>query len=338
LQARDVNTRDIWVTALRYAVRNMKELGTISRPEGDPARGNMLAAQYMDKIIEMSNKLAVYEANGGKAPTNGFTDDATVMALQAKIQELMKQNQTLMESTGQDESVGDDEVARRVNKARKSVLNAGTVVLFQEKMKLKQLQQKYKEAKEKMVDLQTQNEALQEQLETLGKGGVPKKGVNIREEQVKRDVTKKVKKAKKSVLEAETEVVEAEVEVKKRQDVIRIAMKSLQEKENALNNTKATMQVLGIKEGDPASYAHDATARRLAELKKQQEKEQEECKSVLLKEYAAMVAVAESLNEKNEALAEKVYTKQQYEKVERGLVAPENSSGSPRKDDGCIIS
>jgi len=112
----------------------------------------------------------------------------------------------------------------------------------------------------------------------------------------------------------------------------------LQEKENALNNTKATMQVLGIKEGDPASYAHDATARRLAELKKQQEKEQEDCKSVLLKEYAAMVAVAESLNEKNEALAEKVYTKQQYEKVEKGLIQTEVRNVPRGKDDGCVIS
>jgi len=62
-----------WLVALGYAVRNIKELTTLSRPEGDPARGNALAAEYMDRIVglleqrEMAEHLHTGEGHASHA-------------------------------------------------------------------------------------------------------------------------------------------------------------------------------------------------------------------------------------------------------------------------------
>jgi len=42
--------RDSWITALNYALRNVRELGTVSRPKGDLARDNVLAARLQDEV------------------------------------------------------------------------------------------------------------------------------------------------------------------------------------------------------------------------------------------------------------------------------------------------
>jgi len=57
LQAGTPEMRDKWVTALRYCVRNMKELGTVSRPKRDLARGNILAAMLTDELTELKEKM-----------------------------------------------------------------------------------------------------------------------------------------------------------------------------------------------------------------------------------------------------------------------------------------
>lgn len=53
LQTLEADTRDEWVTAMNYAVRNVRELGTVSRPPQDLARGNILAARLTDRISKM---------------------------------------------------------------------------------------------------------------------------------------------------------------------------------------------------------------------------------------------------------------------------------------------
>jgi hypothetical protein len=45
--------RDDWLLALRYATRNIKELGMLSRSPGDPARNNSLAAKLRDKLDDL---------------------------------------------------------------------------------------------------------------------------------------------------------------------------------------------------------------------------------------------------------------------------------------------
>jgi len=57
LQAGTPEMRDKWVTALRYCVRNVKELGTVSRPKRDLARGNILAAMLTDELTELKEKM-----------------------------------------------------------------------------------------------------------------------------------------------------------------------------------------------------------------------------------------------------------------------------------------
>ena len=44
---------DAWLCALKYVLRNTRELGTVGRPKGDPARGNVLDAQLMERISEL---------------------------------------------------------------------------------------------------------------------------------------------------------------------------------------------------------------------------------------------------------------------------------------------
>ncbi len=46
----NIRLRNDWLLSLRYAVRNLRELGMLSRPTGDPARGNALAARLADQV------------------------------------------------------------------------------------------------------------------------------------------------------------------------------------------------------------------------------------------------------------------------------------------------
>jgi hypothetical protein len=142
----------------------------------------------------------------------------------------------------------------------------------------------------------------------------------LREEQLKAEIERKLTEARENVENAESKVVQAETAVRKRQDVIRNAMKTLAERKTALSNTEQTMQVLGITGADPTTL-EDTTARRLAELHGSQKREQQEAEAVLLKEYAAMVAEAESLNEMNEELARKTYVKEKHEQLHKQMAA-----------------
>eukprot|EP00808_Paulinella_micropora_P013586 g76738.t1 len=78
LQVSTSSVRDKWVTALRYCARNFKELARVSRPVGDPARGNELAARLTDQLSEqkehnkkLHKKLERYERMLFEALANG---------------------------------------------------------------------------------------------------------------------------------------------------------------------------------------------------------------------------------------------------------------------------
>jgi len=59
-QGESMVVRDEWVRAIRYCLRNLRELGTVSRPLSDPVRGNIVMAGMNDRIedLEAEKKLA----------------------------------------------------------------------------------------------------------------------------------------------------------------------------------------------------------------------------------------------------------------------------------------
>jgi len=181
------------------------------------------------------------------------------------------------------------------------------------------LEEKNQQLNEQNKKLIERNQVLMEELEAQKiVYADDRNAAKLREEQFKAEIERKLAEARENVENAETKVVQAESAVRKRQDVIRYAMKTLAERKTALSNTEQTMQVLGIAGAEPSSL-EDSTARRLAELHTAQKREQQEAEAVLLKEYAAMVAEAESLNEMNEELARITYAKDKQEQLHKQM-------------------
>lgn len=50
-----------WATCLRYVMRNVKNYGHLSPPHGDPARGNLLAAKYLDQVNQLLDEMKQLE-------------------------------------------------------------------------------------------------------------------------------------------------------------------------------------------------------------------------------------------------------------------------------------
>lgn len=176
LQFLDQKLRDQWATALRYVIRNMLELGTISRPVADSARGHWLCAELHDRVTalteeveqqkSMLDSIGVHRGSRGNMGEREFrrrisegSDEGahsphspeTTADLLAQIAELKKWNKELQEQVDIKEqsrrresiNAGDAirrtsmDAAKKVRQARKSVVHAGAAVLYAEKMKVR---------------------------------------------------------------------------------------------------------------------------------------------------------------------------------------------------------
>lgn len=346
--------RDKWVTALRYCCRNAKELGTVTRPQRDLARGNILAAMLTDELHEVKEKnkklkvkLLNYKSKG-KAGTALSSEQAE--NYKSQIETLKKQNAKLAQ------------IARAEKAKRKGSGADGGSTVEDSRKKILQLNDKIRQLEDKQQVMGEENKKLKDQISVMKEELETQKVIyaddmsasKMREQSLQANLSRKIAEAQEQVEKAESEVMAAEELVRRRQEIIRNSMRILADRKTALANTEQTMEVLGIT-GKQASELTDDTAIRLAELYSAQKKEQQEAEAVLLKEYGLMVSEAEALNEKNERLARQNYVKEKHEQLHkqvadlsrtkrpgsRGPLAggiPRRSPGQGGdKDDGCVI-
>lgn len=93
-QLSDISLRNKWRTCLRYAVRNMAELGTVSRPIADQQRGNWICAELKEKIQELTEKILTQLDNAPLASEKQFLEQELSMA-ETQISELKARNDEL---------------------------------------------------------------------------------------------------------------------------------------------------------------------------------------------------------------------------------------------------
>eukprot|EP00808_Paulinella_micropora_P000154 g50153.t1 len=345
LQAASTGVRDKWITALRYCKRNIREKGTIGRPERDLARGNILAAMltdeihdYKDKNKKLKKKLYDMKAKKEKNPSLVSSEEAE--KLKEEIKKLQSSNAKLakLARQRQESGGGSKEQAHAIMELRQKLLVT---------------QDQYAHLLEDNKKLHAQIGVLGEELQAQKMANFDLAGQDkAKDEQMQEDLKRKIVEANVEVEKAESGVQQAEEKVRNRQEQIRVCMRNLADRKQAIANTMQTMEVLGITDRKINELTDD-THIRLKELHTQQLKEVQDAEAFLLKEYASMVSEAETLNEQNERLARQTYNKEKSEKLLENLTelqkngrragsrrrgAPSAPGAGGDKDDGCTIS
>jgi len=284
LEAESVKTHKDWLTALGYATRNIKEpqLGTLSRPEGDMARGNILAAEYMDRIIslieqrEMSDHLHTHEGHAAHAAMAGELE------------------------AGKRAAGGGGAMGGAID-VNHPVVQASSSLLLKERKRMESSTGKVEELQRALMELALKNAELEQELEKYRKmvgGGAGLAGTSSRPS-IAGD------EAKRLIADAEQHLRAAQTVVDERKHKIDTALKKVNDCEKAKKNTLATMAMLGIPL-DASSAPEDATGQRLRKLLAEQTLALEQSKYGLDQEVAAMVNEEKDLTKRQSEYEEKI--------------------------------
>lgn len=111
-QLSDIALRNKWRTCLRYAARNLAELGTVSRPVTDQQRGNWVCAELKDKIQELTEKILTQLDNAPLASEKQFLEQELSMA-ETQISELKIHNDELEQELGETKQALQSEIESR---------------------------------------------------------------------------------------------------------------------------------------------------------------------------------------------------------------------------------
>jgi hypothetical protein len=216
----------------------------------------------------------------------------------------------------------------RLKQTRQSIIRAGTTILLNESKKLKDLEDDNLRQTQVIKDLTEKATLLEFELKRY-------RGAEGKKEGAIGEVVQKVQLARELVNEATNRVQQAEKDLDKRKDRIKQAMKTVAEHDGSIKNTTTTMSALGIEGKSREELKGDATANRLIEIRQKQLDAHAEAKAALLREYAAMVAEAEQLNQTREELEKRQFMRAKHEATHKELtkqqkVDPSSTSSTSR--------
>jgi len=357
--------RNDWLMLLRYGIRNARELGTVSRKEGDPIRGNIHIARLMDHVADLNNDIRDLKAERDRLKE--FEKEREVQRVKEreielnKVQLLHSQEveklkselnhvqqhnmQLLHQYEDYKQEIRLRAVSGILNNSIQPATNNITPTQSGHNTPTKLTPSS---SSVSLVTPVENNQSGKMVIRRNSNGFALLTGSNNSEQdkdnQQSQNDEVTFQQTELEVAKLHREVLAAEKVVKRKSRMIRQAMVILAERDKALQSTTTAMQFL-----QPQGTSEPAL-QKLEELKESQREMREKAEKILQEEYEAMAIAAESLNAKNELYHAKVLEKEKryrqtlvrYDNLQstqgHGQASAAKELAKRKQDEGCIIS